>query len=187
MLSLFSQGLISRRSRVAEDELTRQQALLRAIIDNSTAIIFVKDDAGHYLLTNQRYPELFHLDADAMRGLRDEDLFPAEVAANLRRADQEVIRSGQAREYEETVPLSDGTHTYLVLKFPCSMPMARFTRYAALLPTSARANRRKRSRVSAKNCCGNERDCPSGRLVVRSGQRQRRLDLGSGAYSRPAG
>ncbi|WP_082150810.1 PAS domain S-box protein [Chromobacterium sp. LK1] len=118
MLSLFSQRLISRRSRVAEDELTRQQALLRAIIDNSTAIIFVKDDAGHYLLTNQRYPELFHLDADAMRGLRDEDLFPAEVAANLRRADQEVIRSGQAREYEETVPLSDGTHTYLVLKFP---------------------------------------------------------------------
>jgi PAS domain S-box-containing protein len=118
LLSLFSQRLISRRSRVAEDELTRQQALLRAIIDNSTAIISVKDAEGRYLLANQRFPELFHLGADAMLDLCDKDLFPPEVVVHLRRTDLEVIHSGQPREYEETIPLSDGPHTYLVLKFP---------------------------------------------------------------------
>ncbi|MCS3804108.1 PAS domain S-box-containing protein [Chromobacterium alkanivorans] len=118
ILSLFSQRLINRRSRWAEDELTRQQALLRAIIDNSTAVIFVKDVDGRYLLVNQRYPDLFHISAEAMRGLRDEDLFPPEVVANLRCADMEVLNSGQAREYEETVPQDDGPHTYLVYKFP---------------------------------------------------------------------
>lgn len=118
MLSLFSQRLISRRSRWAESELTRQQALLHAIIDNSTAVIFVKDVDGRYLLVNQRYPELFHISAEAMRGLRDEDLFPPEVVASLRSADLEVLSSGQAREYEETVPQDDGPHTYLVYKFP---------------------------------------------------------------------
>lgn len=118
MFSLFSQRLISRRSRWAENELARQQALLHAIINNSTAVIFVKDMHGRYLLVNQRYPDLFHISVEAMRGLRDEDLFPPDVVAKLREADLEVLNTGQAREYEETVPHDDGPHTYLVYKFP---------------------------------------------------------------------
>jgi diguanylate cyclase (GGDEF)-like protein/PAS domain S-box-containing protein len=102
----------------AQAELARSQDLLASIIDNTPAVIFVKDTAGRYLLVNQRYSALHHVSNDELRGRTDFDLFPPEVATAVRDADREVQDGGSAREFEEAIPMDDGVHTMLALKFP---------------------------------------------------------------------
>lgn len=102
----------------AQEALAYSQELLNSIIDNTTAVIFVKDRDGRYLLVNQRYCDLHHVTNDSLRGRSDFDLFAPEVAEAVRAADLAVLESGEAREFEELVPMDDGIHTMLSLKVP---------------------------------------------------------------------
>jgi diguanylate cyclase (GGDEF)-like protein/PAS domain S-box-containing protein len=91
---------------------------LRVITDNARTIIFMKDVSGRYLLVNRLYEELFHIDNASIQGKTAHDIFPQDIADAIRKSEQEVIRSGQALEVEETVPHDDGLHTYISVKFP---------------------------------------------------------------------
>ena len=102
----------------AQADLARSQVMLNSIIDNTTAVIFVKDCAGRYLLVNRRYCDLHHVTNDGLHGRTDFDLFPAAVAEAVRDADLEVLDTGVAREFEEVIPMDDGLHTMLSLKVP---------------------------------------------------------------------
>lgn len=100
-------------------EATREsRRLLQAIIDNSTAVVYVKDLQGCYLLVNRRFCELFHLDQQGVLGKTDHDLFAKEAADAFRAMDQRVATAGHALTEEETAPQDDGPHTYLSVKFP---------------------------------------------------------------------
>jgi PAS domain S-box-containing protein len=102
----------------AEQALRESQQLLRAIIDNSTAVVYVKDLEGRYLLTNRRFEEIFHLTRDAALGKTDYDLFPHERADAFRAVDQRALAAGVVQEAEELVPQDDGLHTYISIKCP---------------------------------------------------------------------
>jgi PAS domain S-box-containing protein len=102
----------------ADSALRRSQRLLEAISDNSSAVIYAKDLAGRYLFVNRRFGELFRVGVDSMLGKTDYDLFSAEQAEHFRGMDQRVAAGGDALTGEETVPLSDGVHTYLSVKSP---------------------------------------------------------------------
>lgn len=104
--------------RQIREELARSQDLLNSIIENATAVIFVKDCAGRYLLVNQRYRDLHHVTNAQLWGRTDFDLFPPAVAEAVRDADLEVLETGVAREFEEVIPMDDGLHTMLSLKVP---------------------------------------------------------------------
>jgi diguanylate cyclase (GGDEF)-like protein/PAS domain S-box-containing protein len=112
-----------RRSTIDEERVSlvnayeRNRALLRAIIDNTTAVIYVKDLEGRYLLVNWRYLELFSKGRDVV-GRTVEEVFPPEDAVVYRANDRRVVESDTAIESEETAPQLDGLHTYLSLKFP---------------------------------------------------------------------
>ena len=99
-------------------ERIEAQQLLQGIIDNSPAVVYVKDTDGRYLLVNRRFGELFHVSGKAVVGKTDQDLFPAPMARQFRVNDLEVLRSGGALEKEETAPHDDGPHTYISLKVP---------------------------------------------------------------------
>ncbi|WP_158253696.1 PAS domain S-box protein [Chromobacterium alticapitis] len=99
-------------------ELKQQHALLQAIMDNSSAVIFVKDLVGRYLLINRRFAEIFRLDNALQRGFTDYDLFPAAEAERFVIADRDALVAGQPIQLEEQVPQADGPHTYLSVKFP---------------------------------------------------------------------
>ncbi|MDC0678955.1 response regulator [Sorangium atrum] len=104
--------------RRAEVALRESQHLLQAIFDNSTAVIYVKDLEGRYLMINRRYEELFHVTARSIAGKTDYDLFPAECAEALRAFDRQVVAAGGPLEMEEIVPQDDGLHTYIAIKCP---------------------------------------------------------------------
>jgi PAS domain S-box-containing protein len=108
---------IAQRRR-AEDALRDSQHLLQAIIDNSKAVIFVKDLQGRYLLINRRFEELFHVRRDSITGKSDYDLFSKERADAFREFDQRVLAAGAALEAEELIPQDGHLHTYISIKAP---------------------------------------------------------------------
>jgi PAS domain S-box-containing protein len=87
-------------------------------MDNSAAVIYVKDLEGRYLLINRRFEELFHVSREAVTGMTDRDLFPKARADAFRAFDRRVLAAGKALEAEEEVPQDDGLHTYISIKAP---------------------------------------------------------------------
>jgi PAS domain S-box-containing protein len=108
---------ITERKR-AEEAVRESQRLLRAIIDNSRTVVYVKDLKGRYLLVNRHFEQIFHLASEAILGRTDHDLFPKEQADAFRAADRRVLSAGTAHEMEELAPHDDGLHTYLSIKCP---------------------------------------------------------------------
>ncbi|HTL62447.1 MAG TPA: PAS domain S-box protein [Nitrospira sp.] len=102
----------------AEDALRRSQELLRAMADNTTAVIYVKEASGRYLLVNRRFEDIFGLKADQILGFTDHQIFPRHFADVFRSNDVEVLERNATLEYEETAPHLDGPHTYISIKFP---------------------------------------------------------------------
>jgi PAS domain S-box-containing protein len=98
--------------------LRESQLLLRAVADNSQAVIYVKDLAGRYLLVNRRFEEIFRIGHEAMLGKTDHDLFAREAADAFRAMDQRVAAAGHALTEEEMVPQEDGPHAYISVKAP---------------------------------------------------------------------
>ncbi|MFC4161281.1 PAS domain-containing protein [Chitinimonas lacunae] len=99
-------------------ELRASHATLQAVIDNTTAVIYVKDLDGRFILVNRQFETLFHTNRQGVLGRTDRDLFPAQFAEEYRRNDQEVMQSREPLQFEETALQEDGEHTYLSVKFP---------------------------------------------------------------------
>jgi PAS domain S-box-containing protein len=93
-------------------------AHLRALVDNSTTCIYVKDAEGRYLLINRQFEIIFHVSNDDFVGRTDYEVFPPDIARALRQNDVEVMRRNEAVEFEEVVPHDDGPHTYISIKVP---------------------------------------------------------------------
>lgn len=102
----------------AEDALRRSERLLQDIINNTTAVIYVKDTDGRFLLINRRFEQLFHLTMDQIIGHTNHEIFPKDIADAFRANDVAVLERNRAVEYEEYAPHSDGLHAYISIKFP---------------------------------------------------------------------
>jgi PAS domain S-box-containing protein len=102
----------------AESAVKQKQQLLQAIIDNSAAMIYVKDLQGRYLMVNRRFTEVFHFEQEAISGKTDHDLFPKENADAFRAMDERVAAARTALTEEEAAPHDDGLHTYVSVKCP---------------------------------------------------------------------
>lgn len=102
----------------AQELLRDSQQRLQAILDNSFAVIYLKDAQGRYLLINQRYETLFHVQRDAILGRTDHDIFPKVMADAFRANDARAVQSRTAITIEEIAPQDDGLHTFVTIKFP---------------------------------------------------------------------
>lgn len=115
-------GVLIRRDfvgrRLAEQALRDNHAQLQSILDNSTAVVYLKDLQGRFLLVNRRFESLFHVSKETLVGRTDHDLFPKQMADTFRAKDLQVVQSRAPLEVEEVVPHDDGNHTYLSIKFP---------------------------------------------------------------------
>jgi len=102
----------------SREELAASRRQLQSILDNTTAVIYVKDREGRYLLINRWYERLFHVTREEIVGKTDLDYFPAAMAEAFRANDRKVLACGAPLEFEEIAPQDDGLHTYISLKFP---------------------------------------------------------------------
>jgi diguanylate cyclase (GGDEF)-like protein/PAS domain S-box-containing protein len=99
-------------------ELQASRSLLESIVDNSNAVIYVKDLEGRYQVINRRYEQVIGVTREQVVGKTDYDLFSREQADLYRLNDRRALEAGQAIDSEEPVPLADGTHLFISSKFP---------------------------------------------------------------------
>jgi PAS domain S-box-containing protein len=98
-------------SRLAEERL-------RAIIDNTDALIYMKSKHLEYNIMNKKLREILGIAGTKVAGLTDLDVFPKEVAERIQANDRRVLEKGEPLECEEVIPRGDTPHTYVSLKFP---------------------------------------------------------------------
>lgn len=97
---------------------TKDRRDLQAILDNTPAVVYVKDIDGYFTFINQEFEKLFHTQRENILGKTLHDIFPKEIADEMRRNDIAVEESRIALRSEEVAPQDDGLHTYLSIKFP---------------------------------------------------------------------
>ena len=115
-LSTILRDLSERKQ--AEAALRQSEELLRGIVDNTTAIICVKQLDGGYILVNRQWEKLYHLSLDEVRGKTNYDLFTPTVADALHVAHLKVLQTGTVLEVEEQVADNEGEHVYYSVHFP---------------------------------------------------------------------
>ncbi|MBE9051442.1 PAS domain S-box protein [Nostocales cyanobacterium LEGE 11386] len=102
----------------AEIALRETQQQLQAILDNSSAVIYVVDTQNRYLLINRQYERLFNITQDQIIGKTVYDIWPHDLADGFATNNLKVIASGLTLETEAVLPANDELQTYLSAKFP---------------------------------------------------------------------
>jgi PAS domain S-box-containing protein len=101
----------------AEEALRESEQRLQAIVDNTTAVIFIKDLELRYVLVNREYERLFGVRRDQIRGKTDLDIHLHDIAETLQGNDRQVIEAGGPTQFEEVVPSEGSARHYVVVKF----------------------------------------------------------------------
>jgi len=122
--ALVDEGLVFASARDVTDRVQMEQQLKlleqreRAILDNTSALIYVKDRDGRYEFVNREFARLFHVSQNDVAGKTDFDLFPEVLATEFQRNDRRVLESRLPLKIEEVAPHADGLHNYVSVKFP---------------------------------------------------------------------
>lgn len=87
----------------AEAALADKTSKLRAVVDNTTDAVFIKDLEGRYLLVNPACAAVVGAPIAQILGTRDEDHFPPEAVERYRRIDRQVAETGCLVTVEEFV------------------------------------------------------------------------------------
>jgi PAS domain S-box-containing protein len=101
-----------------EEALRKTESQFRGILDHASAVIYLKDLDGKYILVNRRCELLFGTPDDSTVGKTDFEIFSAENATEFRKADRQVIEARSPMVFEELALQEDGEHTYRSVKFP---------------------------------------------------------------------
>ena len=108
--------------RRTQQQLEDQRNFLRHIIDLDGSFIFVKDEAGRFVLANKALAESAGITPEEMVGKTDADINPnTEEIEYLRKIDLEVIRTRQPRFIPEeaiTNPITGEKRWYQTTKVP---------------------------------------------------------------------
>ena len=103
------------RTQRRMETITRR---FEAVLQNTTTPMFMKDDRGEYVLINQEYRDFLEFEKGEVIGRTDDEIYPPEVAAEVRRNDATVIERGESIEVEETIPVDGEERVFLSTKVP---------------------------------------------------------------------
>jgi PAS domain S-box-containing protein len=100
-------------------QLTRRELYLRATLDNFPFLIWLKDADSRFLAVNAMMSEACgQASPDAMAGLTDSDVWPADLAERYRQDDAQVMTSKREKIVEEPIEESGQRWWYETYKKP---------------------------------------------------------------------
>ncbi|MGZ8236082.1 sensor domain-containing protein, partial [Methylobacter tundripaludum] len=112
-ISLRKLFLSDMHRQKAEAELRNNTTTLRAILDNSPFLVWLKDPNGHYITINKVFADYIGLeDIRQVVGKTDLDFWPKDLAEKYRADDAEVMATRQQIHIEEQA--FDGERIYWV-------------------------------------------------------------------------
>lgn len=97
-------------SELRRAEIEREQAeeRFRLFMDNSPAVAWIKDAEGRYVYLSQAFEKRFGVNLEDWRDKTDFDVWPAEIAEELRKNDRATLTAGHAIEIQEETASPDG-------------------------------------------------------------------------------
>jgi C4-dicarboxylate-specific signal transduction histidine kinase len=108
---------VAERRRTA-NALRVSQAQLADIVDNSTALVSLKDHRGRYLLVNREFEHRVRRSRAEVVGKTDRELFPAPLVSGLSTGDDAVLAGGAPLSFEQDLSFADAPRSYVCVKFP---------------------------------------------------------------------
>lgn len=100
--------------------VVQHDALLRAIVDGTTDVVFVRDLEGRYVLLNSVAASVNGVTVDELLlGPDDSVLFPPDVVREIQDDDSRTVREGVTRTFERTLRPRSEARTFHVTKGPC--------------------------------------------------------------------
>lgn len=100
----------------AKEALRQSHNLQRAVVEGTPDAVFVKDRQGRYQMINSAGAGFVGKRAEEVIGRDDADIFAPETGMRIMQHDQEVMASGKAQTFEETVTAAGMTRTFLTTK-----------------------------------------------------------------------
>ena len=94
----------------SEEALRESQERVKAVLDNSAIIAWLKDDAGRNVFLSENYVRRFGL--MDWKDKTDLELWPPDIAESFRKNDLMVLASDQPMEVIEQVRSADGTVSF---------------------------------------------------------------------------
>ncbi|MCP1675572.1 two-component system CheB/CheR fusion protein [Natronocella acetinitrilica] len=106
------------RIKQAERSARESEARLHAILDHSPLITALKDPHGRYLYANRAAAHVFDREPDAMIGLTEADLLPAQEADRIAQREHEAVANRKLLEDVETMTIDGRERSFIVVRFP---------------------------------------------------------------------
>jgi diguanylate cyclase (GGDEF)-like protein/PAS domain S-box-containing protein len=102
----------------AQAALLDRDFKLSAIVNCSPAVLCLKDINGRYALANPNLQRIHHLSEEEIIGKTDFELYPKEVANNLRKNDAMILASLKRHSIEECLPVEGQLRDFMTTIFP---------------------------------------------------------------------
>ena len=99
----------------ADARMQVQERQLRAVVDHTPALIYLKSLDHRFILTNKAVTRQF---GRTFEGHYDYDLFPQHEADALHAWEQKIMAAGEPQTFEETLDTPQGLRQFLTVKFP---------------------------------------------------------------------
>lgn len=108
---------ITERQKI-QNKLAENEKFLTEVIENSGALIYVKDYKGKYKLVNRKWEIVTGLGRDIAIGNTDMELFSPKDAMEIKKMDEKVFTTGKIQEKEEILENEYGKRYFISIKFP---------------------------------------------------------------------
>ncbi len=108
--------------RVSEEEIISSREKLLSIMNNSTAIVTLKDIAGRYEFVNSQFEKVFGIQSKDIIGKTDSQMLSQTIADDFRAKELEVIRKIQTIESEDHIQHGNVDLYMLSIRFPLIGP-----------------------------------------------------------------
>lgn len=104
--------------QLAEKNLKIKQIQLQAVLEHTSAYIYINDLENRFLLVNKEFEKIFHKNASDIVGKSIHDIFPKQFATQFIENNNRVVQSRKPIAVEEVVTAEEGGRTYISNKFP---------------------------------------------------------------------
>ena len=104
--------------KAAEEALRESQGRLQSILDNTSALVYIKDLQGRYMLVNNALARIVGLSSSELIGKAPNELIPYPEATLHAENDRRVMEKGAPITFEESHTINGITNSFLAVKFP---------------------------------------------------------------------
>jgi two-component system, cell cycle sensor histidine kinase and response regulator CckA len=102
----------------AARDLQESNALLKSVFEGTGDALFIKDQQGRYVITNQTYADLLELRPEYLVGKPVSQFIDPDAATLFATQDAEVIQEGRNKLFEYDVVLGGKKHSFMTTKAP---------------------------------------------------------------------